>query len=59
VTTRDEAWIYVQRVIGEVIALLNDFGTPPFVFERIFSSPYDYQFTEAEVVELATLTSLD
>ena len=30
VTTRDEAWIYVQRVIGEVIALLNDFGTPPY-----------------------------
>ncbi|MEJ6708200.1 MAG: hypothetical protein QNK92_05200 [Amylibacter sp.] len=36
---RDLAWIYVQRVIGEVITLLNSFGTPPFVFEWIFTSP--------------------
>ncbi|MDA7470030.1 hypothetical protein N8919_01385, partial [Planktomarina temperata] len=57
VTTRDEAWIYVQKVMGEVIALLNEFGTPPFVFERIFSSPYDYEFTEAEMAELTTITS--
>ena len=58
-TTWNAAFIGVQRVTGEIITLLNGFGTPPFVFERIFSSPYDYQFTEAEVVELATLTSLD
>ena len=51
------AFIGVQRVTGEIITLLNGFGTPPFVFERIFSSPYDYQFTEAEMAELTTITS--
>ena len=58
-TTWNAAFIGVQRVTGEIITLLNGFGTPPFVFERIFSSPYDYQFTEAEMAELTTITSLD
>jgi hypothetical protein len=56
---RDKAWISVQRIIGETITLLNSFGTPRFVFERIFSSPNLYEFTEAEMAELTTVTSLD
>ena len=39
--------------------MLNGFGTPPFVFKRIFSSPNLYEFTEAEMAELTTVTSLD
>ena len=49
----------VQRTIGETITLLNSFGTPRFVFERIFSSPNLYAFTEAEMAELNTVSSLD
>ena len=56
---RDLAWISVQKIIGETITLLNSFGTPRFVFERIFTSPGLYQFTEAEMAELTTVTSLD
>ena len=56
---RDTAWISVQRIIGETITLLNSFGTPRFVFERIFSSPDVYEFTEAEMAEITTVTSLD
>ena len=57
--TWDTAFIGVQWVIGEIITLLNSFGTPPFVFERIFSSPDVYEFTEAEMAEITTVTSLD
>ena len=56
---RDAAWVSIQRIIGETITLLNSFGTPRFVFERIFSSPDVYEFTEAEMAELTTVTSLD
>ena len=56
---RDKAWISVQRIIGETITLLNSFGTPRFVFERIFNSPNLYEFTEAEMAEITTVTSLD
>ena len=56
---RDLAWISVQKIIGETITLLNSFGTPRFVFERIFTSPNLYQFTEAEIAELTTVSSLD
>ena len=56
---RDKAWISVQRMIGETITLLNSFGTPRFVFERIFNSPNLYEFTEAEMAEITTVTSLD
>ena len=57
--TWDAAFIGVQSMIGEIITLLNSFGTPPFVFERIFTSPNLYEFTEAEMAELTTVTSLD
>ena len=56
-TTWNAAFIGVQNTVWEIIALLNSFGTPPFVFERIFFSPYDYEFTEAEMAELTTITS--
>ena len=56
---RDAAWISVQRIIGETITLLNSFDTPRFVFERIFSSPDLYEFTEAEMAKVTTVTSLD
>jgi hypothetical protein len=38
---------------------LNSFGTPRFVFERILSSPNLYEFTEAEMAEITSVTSLD
>ena len=57
--TWDAAFIGVQSMIGEIITLLNSFGTPPFVFERIFTSPDLYEFTEAEMAKLTTVTSLD
>ena len=57
--TWDTAFIGVQSMIGEIITLLNSFGTPPFVFERIFNSPNLYEFTEAEMAELTTVASLD
>ena len=56
---RDTAWISVQRIIGETIKLLNSFGTPRFVFERIFSSPNLYKFTDAEMTELNTVNTFD
>ena len=56
---RDAAWISIQKIIGETITLLNSFGTPRFVLERIFSSPNLYAFTEAEMAELNTVSSLD
>ena len=56
---RDAAWISIQKIIGETITLLNSFGTPRFVFERIFSSPNLYAFTKAEMAELNTVSSLD
>ena len=55
--TWDVAFIGVQNMIGEIITLLNSFGTPPFVFERILSSPDLYEFTEAEMAKLTTVTS--
>jgi len=55
----DLTWISVQKIIGETITLLNSFGTPRFVFERIFTSSGLYQFTEAEMAELTTVSSLD
>ena len=57
--TWDAAFIGVQSMIGEIITLLNSFGTPRFDFERIFSSPNLYAFTEAEMAELNTVISLD
>ena len=55
----DVAWISIQRIIGETITLLNDLDTPRFVFERIFTSPELYEFTEAEMAELTTVSSLE
>jgi hypothetical protein len=55
--TWDRAFIGVQSMVWQIVTLLNNFGTPPFVFERIFFSPYDYEFTEAEMAELTTITS--
>ena len=57
--TWDAAFIGVQSMIGETITLLNSFGTPRFVFERIFSSPGLYEFTKAEMTQLTTVTNLD
>ena len=35
--TWDRAFIGVQSMVWQIVTLLNNFGTPPFVFERIFS----------------------
>jgi hypothetical protein len=33
--------------------------TPRFVFERIFTSPNLYEFTEAELLKICTVVRLD
>lgn len=55
----DVAWISIQKVIGETITLLNTLDTPRFVFERIFTSPNLYEFTEAELLKICTVVRLD
>ena len=37
--------------------MLNGFGAPRFVFERIFSSSDLYEFTDAEMAKLTTVSS--
>ena len=55
----DVAWISIQKVIGETITLLNSLDTPRFDFERIFTSPNIYEFTEAELLKICTVVRLD
>ena len=41
-----------QFTVSEIIGFLNEFGTPPFVFERMFSQQRMYYFSSAEVQKL-------
>ena len=41
-----------QFTVSEIIGFLNEFDTPPFVFERMFQQKEMYYFTAKEVAEL-------
>ena len=41
-----------QFTVSEIIGFLNEFDTPPFVFERMFQQKEMYYFTAREVAEL-------
>ena len=41
-----------QFTVSEIIGFLNEFNTPPFVFERMFSQKEMYYFTAKEMEEI-------
>ena len=43
-----------QSTVSEIIGFLNEFETPPFVFEKMFRSRNFHEFTEAEKSQLET-----
>jgi len=44
-----------QFTVSEIIGFLNEFSTPPFVFERMFQQQEMYYFTAAELKEIARI----
>lgn len=44
----------VQYTTSEIIGFLNEFETPPWVYERMFRSKEMYRFTDEEKIELST-----
>lgn len=51
---RGQAQQITQFTTSEVIGFLNEFNTPPWVYERMFRSREIYTFSEDEKVELTT-----
>ena len=46
-----------QFTVSEIIGFLNEFETPPWVFERMFQQSEMYYFKETELVQLETEVS--
>lgn len=46
-----------QFTVSEIIGFLNEFNTPPFVFERMFQGKEIYIFSAKELEKVNTLTS--
>ena len=46
-----------QFTVSEIIGYLNEFETPPWVFERMFQQSEMYYFRETELVQLETEVS--
>ena len=46
-----------QFTVSEIIGFLNEFGTPPWVFERMFQQKEMYYFKESELLQLETEVS--
>jgi hypothetical protein len=46
-----------QFTVSEIIGFLNEFKTPPWVFERMFQQSEMYYFKETELVQLETEVS--
>ena len=46
-----------QFTVSEIIGFLNEFETPPWVFERMFQQSEMYYFKESELVQLETETT--
>ena len=44
-----------QFTVSEIIGFLNEFVTPPFVFERMFQQKEMYYFTESELQDIARI----
>ena len=44
-----------QFTVSEIIGFLNEFGTPPFVFEKMFAQKEMYYFTENEIRKLNSI----
>jgi protein-disulfide isomerase len=43
-----------QYTAGEIIGFLNDFDTPPFVFEKMFQQSDMYYFNDTEIAKIET-----
>jgi peptidoglycan hydrolase-like protein with peptidoglycan-binding domain len=43
-----------QFTVSEIIGFLNEFGTPPWVYERMFQQSNMYYFKENELLQLET-----
>lgn len=55
-----ETQYLTQFTVSEIIGFLNEFGTPPFVYERMFEGLEMYYFEPLELMELNSETfSLD
>jgi len=52
------AWVNIQNMIGEMVVLLNNFGTPQFVLETMLVHRGLYQFSETELAQLNTVTTV-
>ena len=48
-----------QYTVAEIIGFLNDFDTPPFVFEKMFSESEMYIFSESEKAKINSIASSD
>ena len=46
-----------QFTVSEIIGFLNEFETPPWVFERMFQQSEMYYFKESELLQLETETT--
>ena len=46
-----------QFTVSEIIGFLNEFGTPPWVYERMFQQSNMYYFKENELLQLETETT--
>lgn len=49
----------VQFTTSEIISFLNEFDTPPFVFERMFQQSDMYYFDPDEMSQITTLNQLE
>ena len=53
----DKAFVNIQNKIGEVVIMLNNFGTPQFVLETMLTHPGLYELSEADLAKLNTVNS--
>ena len=44
-----------QFTVSEIIGFLNEFSTPPFVFERMFQQQEMYYFNESELTDITRI----
>ena len=50
---------YIQEDIGNLIELLNDFDTPPFVYPYMLKTFDMYHFSKEEIAQINTVKSLN
>ena len=49
-----DAQYQTQFTVSEIIGFLNQFGTPPFVLERMFQQSEMYWFNDEEIIKLTS-----